>query len=118
MSIKKLLTEVDDSDLNDVKNFCKIDGNLEDSILIGLILNGRRDIIGQVGDKIEDFFDNNWEFKYAVWLKTYHEYNNRDSASNAMTFEIQDTYNSTINAMKDEYRVLIQQQENNDERDE
>lgn len=107
MSIKSLLSNVGPEDLEDVKNFCKVDGNLEDTEITGLMLSARRDIIGQVGDQIDDFFDDNWNFKYAVWLKTYHSYNNRDTSSNAMTFEIQDTYNSTINAMKDDYRYRM-----------
>ena len=96
MSIKSLLTTVEPEDLQDVKNFCKVDGDLEDQEITGMMLSARRDIIGQVGDRIDDFFDDNWNFKYAVWLKTYHSYNNRDTSSNAMTFEIQDTYNSTM----------------------
>lgn len=107
MSVKSLLTTVEPEDLQDVKEFCKVDGNLEDQEITGLMLSARRDIIGQVGDRIDDFFDDNWNFKYAVWLKTYHSYNNRDTSSNAMTFEIQDTYNSTINAMKDDYRYRV-----------
>lgn len=107
MSIKSLLTTVEPEDLQDVKNFCKVDGDLEDQEITGMMLSARRDIIGQVGDGIDDFFDDNWNFKYAVWLKTYHSYNNRDTSSNAMTFEIQDTYNSTINAMKDDYRYRV-----------
>ena len=107
MSVKSLLTTVEPEDLQDVKEFCKVDGDLEDQEITGLILSARRDIIGQVGDRIDDFFDDNWNFKYAVWLKTYHSYNNRDTSSNAMTFEIQDTYNSTINAMKDDYRYRV-----------
>lgn len=107
MSIHTLLTQVEPEDLQDVKNFCKVDGDLEDQEITGMMLSARRDIIGQVGDRIDDFFDDNWNFKYAVWLKTYHSYNNRDTSSNAMTFEIQDTYNSTINAMKDDYRYRV-----------
>ncbi|WP_290078972.1 head-tail connector protein [Lactobacillus taiwanensis] len=107
MSIKSLLTTVEPEDLKNVKNFCKVDGDLEDQEITGMMLSARRDIIGQVGDRIDDFFDDNWNFKYAVWLKTYHSYNNRDTSSNAMTFEIQDTYNSTINAMKDDYRYRV-----------
>lgn len=107
MSIKSLLTTVEPEDLQNVKNFCKVDGDLEDQEITGMMLSARRDIIGQVGYRIDDFFDDNWNFKYAVWLKTYHSYNNRDTSSNAMTFEIQDTYNSTINAMKDDYRYRV-----------
>ncbi|MCZ3947154.1 head-tail connector protein [Lactobacillus gasseri] len=107
MSIHTLLTQVEPEDLQDVKEFCKVDGDLEDQEITGMILSARRDIIGQVGDRIDDFFDDNWNFKYAVWMKSYHSYNNRDTSSNAMTFEIQDTYNSTINAMKDDYRYQI-----------
>lgn len=107
MSIESLLTTVEPEDLQNVKNFCKVDGDLEDQEITGMMLSARRDIIGQVGDRIDDFFDDNWNFKYAVWLKTYHSYNNRDTSSNAMTFEIQDTYNSTINAMKDDYRYRV-----------
>lgn len=107
MSIHALLTQVEPEDLQDVKKFCKVDGDLEDQEITGMMLSARRDIIGQVGDRIDDFFDDNWNFKYAVWLKTYHSYNNRDTSSNAMTFEIQDTYNSTINAMKDDYRYRV-----------
>lgn len=118
MPIRTLLTEVDPIDLEDVKNFCKVDGDLEDNTITGMILSARRDIIGQIGDQIDDFYDDNWNFKYAVWLKTYHSYNNRDTSSNAMTFEIQDTYNSTINAMKDDYRYQIWLKNNNEERNE
>lgn len=115
MPIRALLTRVEPEDLQDVKNFCKVDGDLEDKEITGMILSARRDIIGQVGDRIDNFFDDNWNFKYAVWLKTYHSYNNRDTSSNAMTFEIQDTYNSTINAMKDDYRYQIWLKNNNEE---
>ncbi|WP_297820001.1 head-tail connector protein [uncultured Lactobacillus sp.] len=115
MSIKSLLTSVEPEDLQNVKNFCKVDSDLEDPVIKGLILSARKDIIGQVGSRIDDFFDDNPNFEYAVWLKTYHSYNNRDTSSNAMTFEIQDTYNSTINAMKDDYRYKTYLMDKGDE---
>ena len=47
MSIKSLLAYVEPEDLQDVENFCKVDGNLEDTEITGLMLSARRDIIGQ-----------------------------------------------------------------------
>lgn len=112
MAISNLLTNVDDDFLAKAKSYCKVDGNLEDDIIKIFILSARKDIIGQVGSKIDTFFDDNPIFDGAVFMKTYHSYNNRDSTLNAMTFDITDGYYSMINALKDAYREEIMEMEN------
>ena len=115
MSIAKLLTEVDDKSLADCKIFLRIDSNYEDPLLKTLMLAARKDVMIQVGDKIDDFFDDNPIFQAAVLMKTYHMYVNRDSSAQAMNFDIKDGYASEINTMKDDYRILMDKQAQSNE---
>lgn len=109
MSIKKLLTEVDATSLSRTRDFCKVDPGIDDEILKLEILAARRKVIGCVGDGIDDFFDNNPIFEGVVLIDVYTHYNNRDKDSSAMIFP-HSSYQDDINSLKDEYRLLIEQQ--------
>ena len=108
MSIHKLLTEVDDKALSRARNFCKLDPNMDDDLLKIEILAARRKVIGEVGSRIDDFFDDNPIFMGAVLIDVFTHYNNRDKDSNAMIFS-HSPYQDDINAMKDDYRYLIEE---------
>lgn len=108
MSIHKLLTEVDTEALSRARNFCKVDPHVDDEILKMEILAARRKVIAEVGDRIDGFFDDNPIFMGAVLIDVFTHYNNRDKDSNAMIFE-HTPFQDDINAMKDDYRYLIQE---------
>lgn len=108
MSIHKLLTGVDDVALEHIRNYVKVDAHVDDELLKIEILAARKDIIGQVGSKLDSFFDDNPEFEAAVMIEVFTHYNNRDRDSNADIFE-HSPYQEYINAMKDDYRYLIQE---------
>lgn len=114
MSIATLTSSVSSEDLELAKSFCKVDGTEEDDLMQTLILMARRDIIGQVGSEIDDFFDDNKTFTISVCMKVYHNYKNRDGTTRAMTWDITDGYHSLINSMKDEYRVILWKREQED----
>lgn len=108
MSIHKLLTEVDDRSLANARNFCKVDPHVDDEILKLEILAARKKIMGEVGERLDDFYDDNPVFEGAVLIDVFTHYNNRDRDSNAMIFE-HTPYQDDINSMKDDYRYLIEQ---------
>lgn len=105
MSIDTLLKEVSDKDLASIKNFAKVDSTIEDDLLKIWILAARKKVITQVGSEIDDFFDDNPIFQAAVMIDVYTHYNNRDADSNAMIFT-HPAYQNDINALKDDYRDL------------
>lgn len=115
MSILTLKTTVDDSFISKLKNSLRLstDNTFDDELLQSLVLTARNDIIGQVGEKIDDFFDNNQLFDTAVILEASHLYVNRVATTTVQTYEVPMALYSLINSMKDEYRLKIQSMEEN-----
>lgn len=113
MSISTLKTTVDDSFIETLKNSLRLssDNTFDDDLLKSLVLTARNDIIGQVGEKIDDFFDNNQLFDTAVILEASHLYVNRVATTTVQTYEVPMALYSLINSMKDEYRLRIQSME-------
>lgn len=113
MSISTLKTTVDDIFIEKLKNSLRLsaDNTFDDDLLKSLVLTARNDIIGQVGEKIDDFFDNNQLFDTAVILEASHLYVNRVATTTVQTYEVPMALYSLINSMKDEYRLRIQSME-------
>lgn len=115
LSILTLKTTVDDGFISKLKNSLRLstDNTFDDELLQSLVLTARNDIIGQVGEKIDDFFDNNELFNTAVILEVSHLYVNRVATTTVQTYEVPMALYSLINSMKDEYRLKIQSMEEN-----
>ena len=109
MSIEMLKNTVSDDDLDQVKTSLRLETDMEsDDILLRMLIKAaRRDIIGQVGERIDDFFDKNEVFSAAVILEVAHLYNHRSATSEQQTFEVPMALYSLINSMKDDYRYQI-----------
>lgn len=109
MSLDELKNTVDPKSLSDVKNSLRIEPDLDsdDDLLKMLIKAARRDIIGQVGERIDDFFDSNEVFNAAVILEVSHLYNHRSATGEQQTYEVPMALYSLINSMKDDYRYRI-----------
>lgn len=109
MSIEMLKNTVSDDDLGQVKTSLRLEPDMEsDDILLRMLIKAaRRDIIGQVGERIDDFFDKNEVFSAAVILEVAHLYNHRSATSEQQTFEVPMALYSLINSMKDDYRYQI-----------
>ena len=109
MSIEMLKNTVSDDDLDQVKTSLRLERDMEsDDILLRMLIKAaRRDIIGQVGERIDDFFDKNEVFSAAVILEVAHLYNHRSATSEQQTFEVPMALYSLINSMKDDYRYQI-----------
>lgn len=109
MSIKQLKENVSDDDLANAKVSLRVDpdDNFDDDLIKMLIKASRRDIIEQVGEQIDDYFDNNAVFDAAVLIEVGHLYNHRDSTSAQQEYEVPMALYSLINAMKDDYRYLM-----------
>ena len=109
MSIEMLKNTVSDDDLDQVKTSLRLEPDMEsDDILLRMLIKAaRRDIIGQVGERIDDFFDKNEVFSAAVILEVAHLYNHRSATSEQQTFEVPMSLYSLINSMKDDYRYQI-----------
>ena len=114
MSINQLKATVTDNDLAEAKVSLRIDpdDNFDDDLIRTLIKAARRDIIEQVGEQIDGFFDDNDVFKVAVLVEVGHLYNHRDSTSSQQEYEVPMALYSLINSMKDNYRYLRYKQEN------
>lgn len=106
MSIEKLLTSVDDESLQHALNNLKLEPHVDDDLVKLEILAARKDVIGQVGSRLDDFFDDNPEFEMAVLIEVFTLYNNRDSDSTADIFQ-HPAFHSLIESMKDSYREII-----------
>lgn len=106
MSISELESTVDDKALSQALEFFKLPPGVDDNTVKMLILAARRDVIGQVGNLIDDFYDDNPIFQAAVLLDAYTMYNNRDRDSTAMIFE-HPIFGKQINALKDDYREML-----------
>lgn len=109
MSIKQLKENVSDDDLANAKVSLRVDpdDNFDDDLIKMLIKASRRDIIEQVGEQIDNYFDNNAVFDAAVLIEVGHLYNHRDSTSAQQEYEVPMALYSLINAMKDDYRYLM-----------
>lgn len=109
MSIDKLKKTVTDDDLADAKVSLRVDPDdtFDDDLIRMLIKAARRDVIEQVGEQIDDFFDDNAVFKAAVLIEVGHLYNHRDATSSQQEYEVPMALYSLINSMKDNYRYLL-----------
>lgn len=109
MSIENLETAVSDDTLAQVKTSVRLEPDMEDDdvLLRSLIKAARRDIIGQVGEAFDDFYDDNEVFNAAVILEVSHLYNHRSAVSEQQTFEVPMALYSLINSLKDDYRYKI-----------
>lgn len=109
MSVEMLKNTVTDDDLDQVKTSLRLEPDMEsDDVLLRMLIKAaRRDIIGQVGERIDDFFDKNEVFSAAVILEVAHLYNHRSATSEQQTFEVPMALYSLINSMKDDYRYQI-----------
>lgn len=110
MSISSLKTNVTDEELASVRNFCKLDEGVEDELLKVWLLAARREIMGSVGEQVENFYEDNPVFTQAVWILVFNHFNDRTSASTAYL-----SYNrilrDDINSLKDDYRYELEQQQ-------
>lgn len=106
MSINSLKGTVSDDELQTVKASLRLEPDMtdDDKLVKMLIKAARRDIISQVGERIDNFFDNNEVFNAAVILEVSHLYNHRSATSEQQTYEVPMALYSLINSMKDEYR--------------
>ncbi len=115
MTIKALKTTVDDDTLSLVRNSLRLDSQDDDELLKLLIKTARDDVINQVGERIDTFFDNNDIFDTAVMVEVSHLYTNRQAVSTQETYEVPMVMYSLINSMKDDYRYQVAQQDKEDD---
>lgn len=115
MTIKALKTTVDDDTLSLVRNSLRLDSQDDDELLKLLIKTARTDVINQVGEQIDTFFDNNDIFDTAVMVEVSHLYTNRQAVSTQETYEVPMVMYSLINSMKDDYRYQVAQLDKDDE---
>lgn len=110
MSISSLKTTVTDEELANVRNFCKLDENVEDELLKIWLLAARQKVMGSVGEQIDDFYDDNPIFQQAVWIEVFNHFNDRTTTSTAYL-----SYNrierDDINGLKDDYRLALEKQQ-------
>lgn len=109
MSIHDLKTIVQDSDVAMIKDSLRLDEEDDDDLLRMLIKAARADVMGQVGEEIDDFYDNNEVFKSAVLVEVSHLYENRQAVSTQQTYEVPMVLYSLINCLKDDYRYKLEQ---------
>lgn len=115
MTIKALKTAVDDDTLSLVRNSLRLDSQDDDELLKLLIKTARTDVINQVGERIDTFFDNNDIFDTAVMVEVSHLYTNRQAVSTQETYEVPMVMYSLINSMKDDYRYQVAQLDKEDD---
>lgn len=115
MTIKALKTTVDDDTLSLVRNSLRLDSQDDDELLRLLIKTARDDVINQVGERIDTFFDNNDIFDTAVMVEVSHLYTNRQAVSTQETYEVPMVMYSLINSMKDDYRYQAAQLDKEDD---
>lgn len=109
MSIHDLKTIVQDSDVAMIKDSLRLDEEDDDDLLRMLIKAARADVMGQVGEEIDDFYDDNEVFKSAVLVEVSHLYENRQAVSTQQTYEVPMVLYSLINCLKDNYRYKLEQ---------
>ena len=115
MAIKALKTTVDDDTLSLVRNSLRLDSQDDDELLKLLIKTARADVINQVGEQIDTFFDDNDIFDTAVMVEVSHLYTNRQAVSTQETYEVPMVMYSLINSMKDDYRYQVAQLDKEDD---
>ncbi|MCZ2326580.1 head-tail connector protein [Limosilactobacillus fermentum] len=115
MTIKALKTTVDDDTLSLVRNSLRLDSQDDDELLKLLIKTARADVINQVGERIDTFFDGNDIFDTAVMVEVSHLYTNRQAVSTQETYEVPMVMYSLINSMKDDYRYQVAQLDKEDD---
>lgn len=115
MTIKALKTTVDDGTLSLVRNSLRLDSQDDDELLTLLIKTARADVINQVGEQIDTFFDDNDIFDTAVMVEVSHLYTNRQAVSTQETYEVPMVMYSLINSMKDDYRYQVVQLDKEDD---
>lgn len=115
MTIKALKTTVDDGTLSLVRNSLRLDSQDDDELLTLLIKTARTDVINQVGEQIDTFFDDNDIFDTAVMVEVSHLYTNRQAVSTQETYEVPMVMYSLINSMKDDYRYQVAQLDKEDD---
>lgn len=115
MAIKALKTTVDDGTLSLVRNSLRLDSQDDDELLRLLIKTARADVINQVGERIDTFFDDNDIFDTAVMVEVSHLYTNRQAVSTQETYEVPMVMYSLINSMKDDYRYQVAQLDKEDD---
>lgn len=115
MKIKALKTTVDDDTLSLVRNSLRLDSQDDDELLKLLIKTARADVINQVGERIDAFFDDNDIFDTAVMVEVSHLYTNRQAVSTQETYEVPMVMYSLINSMKDDYRYKVAQLDKEDD---
>ncbi|MGJ3757140.1 head-tail connector protein [Limosilactobacillus fermentum] len=115
MTIKALKTTVDDDTLSLVRNSLRLDSQDDDELLKLLIKTARADVINQVGERIDTFFDENDIFDTAVMVEVSHLYTNRQAVSTQETYEVPMVMYSLINSMKDDYRYQVAQLDKEDD---
>ena len=118
MTIQALKTTVDDDTLSLVRNSLRLDSQDDDELLSLLIKTARADVINQVGERIDTFFDHNDIFDTAVMVEVSHLYTNRQAVSTQETYEVPMVMYSLINSMKDDYRYQVAQLDKEDDDDE
>lgn len=114
MSIKDLTTKVTPEDLSTARESLRLDDDTDEKLLQIYIKAARNDIIRQVGERIDDYFDNNDIFNAAVLIEVGHLYNHREATSEQQEFEVPMALYSLINSLKDEYRRLVCEADNED----
>ncbi|WP_050950835.1 head-tail connector protein [Limosilactobacillus gastricus] len=110
MSIKDLQTTVSDNFLSMVKQSLRIEMTADDQLLKTLIKAARTDVMGQIGEQIDAFYDDNETFNTLVIMETGHLYAHREAVSNTQYYEVPMAVSYLINSMKDEYRYQLEQQ--------
>lgn len=115
MTIQALKTTVDDGTLSLVRNSLRLDSQDDDELLNLLIKTARADVINQVGERIDTFFDGNDIFDTAVMVEVSHLYTNRQAVSTQETYEVPMVMYSLINSMKDDYRYQVAQLDKEDD---
>lgn len=115
MTIQALKKTVDDDTLSLVRNSLRLDSQDDDELLKLLIKTARADVINQVGERIDTFFDDNDIFDTAVMVEVSHLYTNRQAVSTQETYEVPMVMYSLINSMKDDYRYQVAQLDKEDD---
>lgn len=111
MSLNELKTQVSDEDLNLISESLRLDPDEDSDLLTLLIKTARADIMGQVGEQIDDFYDHNETFNAAVLVEVSHLYENRHAVSTQQTYEVPMVLYSLINSLKDSYRYELSKQD-------
>lgn len=104
--------KVDPEFLAQTKLSLRLDDDEDDLLVNSLIRAARKDIMGEVGEQIEDFYSDNDIFDSAVILEVGHLYNHRDAVSTQQTYEVPMALYSLINSLKDEYRYQLYKEQN------